>query len=51
MKLNAKFVFILIHGRDRQGKVLKFKNDHFLVFLAAWALFPKFWGKLRCDLR
>ena len=50
MKLRAKFVFILIHGRDRQGKVLKFENDHFLVFLAAWALFLKFWGKLRGDL-
>ena len=50
MKLRAQFVFILIYGRDRQGRVLKFENDHFLVFLAAWVLFPKFWDKLRGDL-
>ena len=50
MKLRAQFVFILIYGRDRQGRVLKFENDHFLVFLAAWVFFPKFWGKLRGEL-
>ena len=50
MKLRAQFVFIFIYGRDRQGRVLKFENDNFLVFLAAWVLFPKFWGKLRGDL-
>ena len=42
MKLRAQFVFILIYDRDRQGRVLKVENDHFLVFLAAWVLSPGF---------
>ena len=50
MKLRAEFVFILIYGRDRQVRMLKFENDDFLVFLAAWVFSPKFWGKLRGEL-
>ena len=35
-------VFILFHGRDWLGGVLKLmKSDHFLVFLVLWVLFPK----------
>ena len=41
-------VFILFYDRDWQGGVLKLmKNDHFLVFLAVWVLFPSsLWGGL-----
>ena len=38
-------VFILSDDRELQGGVLQImKNDHFLVFLAVWVLFPKFLG-------
>ena len=37
--------FVLLYERDWQGRVLKLtKNDHLLVFLTIWILFPKrFW--------
>ena len=47
----SPIVFILFYERDLQGGVLKvIKNDHFLVFLAVWALFPKVLGGLRSGL-
>ena len=39
-------VFILLSGRGRQGEVLNLMiNDLFIVFLAAWCLFPKSLGR------
>ena len=36
-------IFIWFYDRDWQEGVLKvMKNDHFLVALVVWALFPKF---------
>ena len=47
----SPIVFILFYDRDWQGGVLKLmKNDHFLVFLAVWVLFPMFLGRLRSGL-
>ena len=44
-------IFLLLCGRDWQGGVLKLmKNDHLLVYLAVWVLFPKFLGRLRSKL-
>ena len=38
-------VFILFYDRDGQGGVFNvMKNDHLLIFLAVWVLFPKFLG-------
>ena len=40
-------IFILFDDPDWQEGVLKLmKNDHFLVFLAVWILFPKVLGRL-----
>ena len=48
MELHAQLFFFLSYDRDWQRGVLKrMKNNHFLVFLAVWFLFPKFLGKLR----
>ena len=45
------FVFILSYERSCQGRVFKImKNDHFLVFLSVWVLFPDFLGRWRSDL-
>ena len=36
----------LLCDKTQQGRVLKLiKNDHFLVFLVIWDLFPKLLGK------
>ena len=44
-------VFPLFYERGGQGGVLKvMKSDHFLIFLAVWALFSKFLGRKRSDL-
>ena len=44
-------IFLLLCDRDWQGGVLKLmKNDHLLVYLAVWVLFPKFLGRLRSKL-
>ena len=44
-------VFVLFYRGDWQEGVFKvIKNDHFLVFLAVWVLFPKFLGRLSGDL-
>ena len=42
--------FDLICYRYQLGGVLKLmKNDDFLVFLAVWAFFPMYLGKLKND--
>ena len=55
MKVSHVVVFpinlILYYGRDGQGGRSAQSYDHFLVFLAAWAIFPRFLGRLRSDLR
>ena len=39
--------FLVFYQQVWQGEVFKvMKNDHFLVFLAIWVLFPKFLGRL-----
>ena len=39
-------VFILFYDRDGQEEGFKvMKIDRFLVFLAYWVLFPRFWGR------
>ena len=39
-------LFISFYERGWQGGVFKvIKNDRFLVFLAAWVLFPTFLGR------
>ena len=39
-------VFILFYERSCQGGVFKImKNDHFLVFLSVWVLFPEVLGR------
>ena len=44
-------VFILSYDQSWQRGVFKvMKNDHFLLFLAVWVLFPKFLGRLRSGL-
>ena len=44
--------FNLLCDRVQQEGVLRrTQNDHFLVFLAVFVLFPKFLGRLRNDLR
>ena len=40
-------VFIFFYDRDGQRGVFKVvKNDNFLVFLAVWVLFSKFFGQV-----
>ena len=53
MQLRARlFLFCFMIEIDREGGVLKvMKNDHVLLFLAAWVIFPRFFGRLRSDLR
>ena len=44
-------VFILFYERSWWKGLFKvMKNDHSLVFLAVWILFPKFLGRLRSTL-
>ena len=44
-------ICMLFYDRDWQGGVFKvMKNDHFLVILAVWVLFPRFLGRLRGEL-
>ena len=44
-------LFILFYDQVWQREVFKLmKNDHFVVFLAVWGLFPKFLGRLRSGL-
>ena len=44
-------VFILFHDQNWQERVFKvMKNDHFLVFLVVWVLFPMFLGRSKSDL-
>ena len=44
-------VFLWFYERGGQKGVLKvMKGNHFLVFLAVWVLFPKFFGRKRSDL-
>ena len=51
MQLCFQLFFLLLCDRDWQGGVLKLmKNDHLLVYLAVWVLFPKFLGRLRSKL-
>ena len=39
-------VFLLCYERGWQGGKFKvIKNDHFLMILAVWFLFPKFLGR------
>ena len=42
----------LLCDRNQQGEIMYkcMKNDHFLVFLAACVLFPRFLGRLRSGL-
>ena len=41
-------VFILFYNRDVEEGVLKhMKNDHLLVFLAVWVLFPLVFGQVK----
>ena len=45
MKLRVQ-LFFLFYGWGWQGVVfIVMKNDHFLVFLTVWVLFPKFLGR------
>ena len=42
--------FDLLCDRFQQGgvlKLMKMKNDHFLVFLAVWVFLRRFLGRLR----
>ena len=42
-----QIVFLLFYEWGWQGGVFKvMKNDHFLLFLAVWILFPKLMGRL-----
>ena len=44
-------VFILFYERSFQGGVFKImKNDHFLVLLSVWVLFPELLRRWRSDL-
>ena len=41
-----QIVFLLFYERRWQGGMfIVMKNDHFLVFLAVWVLFPTFLGR------
>ena len=41
-------VFILFYDRDMEEGVFKhMKNDHLLVFLAVWVLFPLVFGQVK----
>ena len=45
--------FDLLCDRFQQGgvlKLMKMKNDHFLVFLAVWVFLRRFLGRLRSGL-
>ena len=43
--------FHLLRDRGQQGGVLKLmKNDHFLVLLAVWFIYPRFLGRLKGSL-
>ena len=45
------FFFFFFFDQEWGGGVLKLiKNDDFVVLLAVWVLFPKFWGRLRSCL-
>ena len=42
---------VLFHDQNWQERVFKvMKNDHFLVFLVVWVLFPMFLGRSKSDL-
>ena len=44
----CSIVFILFYNRDEAEGVLKhMKNDHLLVFLAVWVLFPLVFGQVK----
>ena len=44
-------VFILFYGQNWQGRVFRImKNNHFLVLLAVWDIFPKFMSRLMSGL-
>ena len=46
--LGCPIVFILFDDRGwQEGMFRVTKNNHFLVFLAVWILFPNFLGRLR----
>ena len=51
MHLCPQFIFILFHDRGWQGGVFKvINNDHFLVFLTVWVLFPIFFRQVKAQL-
>ena len=42
----CRIVFISFYERSWEGRVFKImKNDHILVFLAVWVLFPTLFGR------
>ena len=44
-------IFILFDDPDWRESVLKhMENDHFLVFIAVWVLFPRFLGRFNSGL-